>query len=173
MVSSLRHFILIKSFRLIIFYQYHRVLPMLVVQACPSLVAWGECGRIHPQTRGNIRELRCTKGVWLIIYSDYYRCLPAAKSHSGRECETYVIKLFRCHKSMWLHVAIHTRVNRLFYHNGYCFPSNHTQSIFWVCPHHVPYHLQLCKAQCPLPTQWCRFAMVNNGPEWWGVSQHS
>ena len=61
-----------------IFYQYNGVLPVLVVESCPSVVACGQCRGVPPQ-RGQSCDVRCTKGILLIIRYQYhivfaYRC---------------------------------------------------------------------------------------------------
>ena len=71
MVSSSRQFILIRSFLLLIFYQYHCVLPVvLTVESCPSVVACGQCRGVP--LRGHNCDVRCTKGILLIIRYQYH-----------------------------------------------------------------------------------------------------
>ena len=66
---------------LIIFYQYNSVLPVLVVESCPSVVACGQCRGV-PQ-RGQSCDVRCTKGILLIIRYQYHIV-------SGEKC-TYTL----------------------------------------------------------------------------------
>ena len=65
-----------------IFYQYNGVLTVLVVESCPSVVACGQCRGVPPQ-RWQSCDVRCTKGILLIIRYQYHIV-------SGEKC-TYTL----------------------------------------------------------------------------------
>ena len=56
---------------LIIFNQYNSVLPVIVVEPCPIPVFGGDCGGVPP-LRGQSCDVRCTKGILLIIRYQYH-----------------------------------------------------------------------------------------------------